>query len=130
MLDFHVCFRLYVFCLNFNSCIFMNTFDVFVLASVFEGLPYTLLEAMALGLPVVATDVVGSRDVVKHEETGFLVTSSPNQAHDLADAVIFLLRSEANRTKLGEQGQHRVREKFSIEQMVKQTENLYLTLIE
>ncbi|MBM3149717.1 MAG: glycosyltransferase family 4 protein, partial [Chloroflexi bacterium] len=64
----------------------MALFDVFVVSSLFEGLPYTLLEVMSLGKPVVATDVVGSRDVVMHEETGLLVP--PQDPPALAEAVL------------------------------------------
>ncbi len=66
----------------------MNTFDVFVLSSVYEGLPYVLLEAILLELPVVATDVIGNRDTVVPGETGLLVPPSDPKA--LADAVLEL----------------------------------------
>ena len=47
-----------------NSAAIMRAFDVFVLPSIYEGLPFALLEAMALGLPIVATDIIGIRDVL------------------------------------------------------------------
>ncbi|MBK8905694.1 MAG: glycosyltransferase family 4 protein [Anaerolineaceae bacterium] len=107
----------------------MNTFDIFILASVFEGLPYTILEAMALALPVIATDVVGSRDVVKHGETGFLVPISPDLHLELAQSVTNLLRNEAKRIEFGRRGRELVKEKHSIAQMVEQTEDLYWELL-
>lgn len=108
----------------------MNTFDVFLLASLFEGLPYTILEAMALSIPVVATDVVGSRDVVQHETTGILVPLSQNQDSELAEAVMLLLKDESKRILFGERGQDRIKEKYSLENMVKETENLYCALLQ
>jgi glycosyltransferase involved in cell wall biosynthesis len=56
--------------------------DVFVLPSLYEGMPYTLMEAMAAGRAVIATDVAGNRDLVRHEETGLLVP--PRKARALA----------------------------------------------
>lgn len=108
----------------------MNTFDIFLLASVFEGLPYTILEAMALALPVVATDVVGSRDVVKHQETGLLVPASSNQPHELSESVLDLLKNESKRISFGNRGQELVKEKYSLTTMIEKIEHLYLDLLQ
>src|SRR6185295_14572896 len=64
-------------------------FDLLVLSSLYEGLPYVLLEAMALGVPVVATDVLGSRDVVVDGETGSL--ARVNDPADIAKKILTLL---------------------------------------
>ena len=55
-----------------NSAAIMRPFDVFVLPSIYEGLPFALLEAMALGIPIVATDISGVRDVLGDQQAGWL----------------------------------------------------------
>jgi glycosyltransferase involved in cell wall biosynthesis len=104
----------------------MNSFDLFILASLFEGLPYTLLEAMALGLPIVATDVVGNRDIVHHQETGLLV--EPQRPSALASAILDLLCNKDKRERLARAGRQMVREHYDVAQMVRQIEALYCSL--
>ncbi len=70
-------------------CEILRLADIFVLASQWEGMPMAVLEAMAAGLPVVATDVGGTRELVVEGETGFLI--SPGDAQGLADRVARLL---------------------------------------
>jgi glycosyltransferase involved in cell wall biosynthesis len=106
----------------------LQTFDVFLLTSVFEGLPYALLEALAAGLPVVATSVVGIRDVVRHAETGFLAPAGDPAA--LAAAVVRLLDDPDLARRIGEAGRRDVVERFSVRAMVEQTAQLYAELIE
>jgi glycosyltransferase involved in cell wall biosynthesis len=73
--------------------------DLFVLPSLFEGTPLTLIEAMASGLPIVTTATCGMRDIIRDSENGLLVpTRSPKS---IVDAVDRLLRSTEMRTKLG-----------------------------
>ena len=101
--------------------------DVFVLPSLWEGLPIALLEAMAAGLPVVATRVGGVPEVVVDGVTGLLVP--PRDPGALSEAVLTLLQAPDLRRKMGQAGQERVREHFSVERMVKQTEDLYVSLL-
>lgn len=105
----------------------MNAFDLFVLSSLFEGLPYTLLEVMALGKPVVATAVVGNRDVVVEGETGLLVP--PQNPFALAQAMIALLGSSEQRFQMGQAGRQRILSQFSIERMVAATEAVYRSVL-
>ena len=102
--------------------------DLFVLASLWEGLPYTLLEAMAAGLPVVATDVGGCREVVLDGETGLLVP--PRAPEALAQAIMMLLSERNLLQGMAEKGRERVAEHFSIEVMIEKTEAVYNALIE
>ena len=81
--------------------------DLYVASSRKEGLPPSILEAMAAGLAVVATDVPGHRDVVVPGETGLLVT--PEDPAALADAIAALLTDPARRKSLGQAGRERVR---------------------
>jgi L-malate glycosyltransferase len=104
----------------------MCAFDVVALTSRYEGLPYVLLEAMALGLPVVATDVVGTRDVVENGVNGYLVP--PGSPEAVADALLALVNSDTRRAELGERGRRMVAERFTLEAMTKRLEALYTEL--
>jgi len=97
--------------------------DLYVAASRKEGLPLSVLEAMAAGLAVVATDVPGHRDVVVSGETGLLVV--PDDAAALAEAVAALLTDPASRKSLGQAGRERVRHEFGIRAMVDATAAAY-----
>lgn len=85
--------------------------DAFVLPSRDEGMPNVVLEAMASGLPVVASDVAGARDLVVEGQTGFLVP--PEDPDALAAALIRLSTDAAVRACLGGRGRARVEENFS-----------------
>jgi glycosyltransferase involved in cell wall biosynthesis len=86
--------------------------DVFVLSSHSEGLPISILEAMAAGLPVVASNVGGVPEVVVDGHTGLLVP--PGDPQSLAEAIERLLEDPALSRRLGEAGQLRVAEHFSL----------------
>ncbi|HRJ68125.1 MAG TPA: glycosyltransferase [Beijerinckiaceae bacterium] len=95
---------------------------VFALSSIEEGAPNAILEAMASGLPVVATDAGGIRDVVEDGMTGVLVPRRDPQA--LATALLDLLRNRDTRRRMGEAGRRRAEERYSIAAMVRATEAL------
>lgn len=101
---------------------------VSVLPSLSEGLSNTLLESMAAGVPVVATRVGGNSEVVEDGITGRLVP--PHDAAALADAICSLLDNPGLALSFGQAGRQRVAERFSLEQMVRETEHLYLQLLE
>jgi len=98
-------------------------FDVFALPSRFEGLPLCFAEAMACGLPVVGTDVVGVNEIVVDGETGYLVPSDDHEA--LAERIVELLRDEDLRRRMGEAGRRRVEEHFSIPRMIADITRVY-----
>jgi glycosyltransferase involved in cell wall biosynthesis len=101
--------------------------DVFVLPSLWEGLPVALLEAMAAGLPVVATRVGGVPEVVIDGVTGLLVP--PRDPEALSETILRLLQDSDLRHRMGQAGQERVREHFSVDQMIRKTEALYERLL-
>ncbi len=98
-------------------------FDVFVLASKTEGLPLVVLEAMALGIPVVATDVGGLREVIVSNENGILVP--PGKPAELAAAVSDVLKDPLLAAAMSTRAKETVRAKFSVEAMVAEYEELY-----
>jgi glycosyltransferase involved in cell wall biosynthesis len=100
--------------------------DVFVLASLWEGLGLVFLEAMAAGLPVIATRVSAVPEVVLESETGLL--APPGDEAALAALMLALARDPARRQRLGEAGRKRVRERFGLERMVDETLAVYESL--
>jgi glycosyltransferase involved in cell wall biosynthesis len=86
--------------------------DVFVLSSRSEGFPVSILEAMAAGLPVVATDVGGVAEAVVHDETGYLVP--PGDPRALAEALERLVADPDLRRRLGESGRARALRLFDV----------------
>lgn len=103
----------------------MGDLDVFVLTSRFEGAPYAPMEAMAAGVPVVATDVVGTRDVV---EPGCGVLVPEHDVARLATEVLALLGDPERRSRLGEAGRAMVAERFSVEVMGRRLAALYRSM--
>ena len=95
----------------------------FTLGSTFEGGPYAVLEAMRAGVPVVATDVVGTSDCVVDGETGVLVP--PGEPAALADAVLRLLDDDARGERLVAAGRRAVEERFSVRLMGDATADVY-----
>jgi glycosyltransferase involved in cell wall biosynthesis len=102
----------------------LPVFDVFVLPSFSEGMPVTLIEAMGAGIPVVATNVGGNPEVVKDQETGYLVENDNEQ--ELAEKLITLLQDHETRQKMGRAGQQRAYTVFSLDKMVDTYTKLYL----
>ena len=102
-------------------------FDISVLSSVSEGFPNTLVEAMAAGRPIVATDVGGVRDAVRDEENGFLVP--PRDPAAFAEALRALLHDADLRRRMGAAGAARARAEFHAEHVVGSLEQLYDRLL-
>ena len=88
-----------------------------------EGLPMTLLEAAACGRPIVATDVPGCREVVRHGRNGLLVP--PRDPRALADAILTLVDDPARRAAMGAEGRRRAETEFAAERINAQTLLVY-----
>jgi len=104
----------------------LSSFDVFVLSSHDEGMSNAILEAMAMELPVVATDVGGTGEVVREGETGLLV--APRDPAPLAAAIAQLLADPERGRVMGRLGRKVVEERFSAAAMVRQMEELYTSM--
>ncbi len=107
----------------------LNATDAFVLPSLWEGMPLTLLEASATALPIVATDVGGNSEVVLDGKTGYLVP--PQEAKALTQAMLrVMLLSENDRIAMGLAGREHVVQNFDLERVVDRWEVLYRELLQ
>ena len=104
----------------------LHCMDVFVLPSLTEGTPMALLEAMAHGVPTVASTVGGVPQVIKHGETGILV--SPGRAEEISRTTLALFGDPAARQKLAENALALVRTRYGIEQWIGRMEMEYQRL--
>ena len=100
-----------------------SAFDIFVLSSLREGLPNSILEAMALGLPVVTTDVAGAKELVVNGETGFVVPQKDSEG--LARAIVTLLVDHEYRDRMGKAGRERIESEFCFVKRLRRVEDLY-----
>jgi glycosyltransferase involved in cell wall biosynthesis len=107
--------------------VLLNALDIFVLPSLSEGLPMSVLEAIACGLPVVATEVGGMPEVVVHGHTGLLVSSQ--DVEQLTAALVTLIQQPGLRRRLGRQGRARAVAHFSLQRMVHDYQLLYESLL-
>ncbi len=104
-----------------------HAIDLAVLATHYEGCSNVILEAMAEGVPVVATDVGGNRELILEGQTGLLVPPRSPQA--LAEAMRVLLQDAERRRGMGQRGRARIARNFSIETTVQRTAALYQQLM-
>jgi glycosyltransferase involved in cell wall biosynthesis len=106
----------------------LRTMDIIVLPSLSnEGFPNAVMEAMAAGLPVVATDTGGTRELVQDGFTGYLIP--PGDWTALSDRIGILCESAEARQKMGEAGRQRVVKGFTVERMARRFEALYSSLL-
>jgi len=107
---------------------FLASLDVVALSSSYgETFPVAILEAMAAGKPVVATNVGSLKEMVVDGETGLLV--APKQPEKLAQALLRVLTEPSLSTRMGEAGRRRVEQNFTVERMIKRTESLFTDLM-
>jgi glycosyltransferase involved in cell wall biosynthesis len=98
-------------------------FDIFALISETEGLSLSICEAMALGKPVVATDVGGNRELVENGKTGFLVPLEDIEA--LAGAIVRLLQNPEMAYDMGQKAREKIVNQFGLERYINEYQNLY-----
>lgn len=110
----------------------MPSFDILLSASAFEGQSNSILEAMSLGIPVIATDIPGNRDLVVDGETGLLLPDCGDdfrlRRRTFVEKTLFLLENVALRKTMGENAKRRVAEHFSLDRMVQRHADLYRKL--
>jgi glycosyltransferase involved in cell wall biosynthesis len=104
----------------------MGQFDVFALASRYEGAPYAPMEAMRARTPVVLTDVIGNRDIVEHGRSGFVVP--PDDPEALGTEVVRLLRDPDARARVAREAWKKLEAEFDVRVMARSLEALYRRL--
>jgi glycosyltransferase involved in cell wall biosynthesis len=106
---------------------YYQSLDLYLNTSIHEGIPMSVLEAMAVGLPVVAPRVGGIPEMIDHEQQGLLVDS--RRVGDFVDACTRLIGDEGLRTKLGDGAFHRVRDRFKSEGMARAYKRVYRNML-
>ena len=106
-----------------NSKAFYKIFDIFMLSSHYEGLPYALLEAMSMGIPSIGTNVVGIKDLILNGRTGYL--AEEEDYNGLADAVINLLSNPQLLSEFSENAKNITRENFNFNNGIKEYQEFY-----
>ncbi len=101
---------------------FMQSIDIFVLTSIWEGFGYVLVEAMASYIPIVAFEISSNPEIVEHNKTGYLVPSFDMKA--MTEKVLQLIDDEKLRKEIGKEGRKRVEKHFNIEISQKNLEKL------
>jgi glycosyltransferase involved in cell wall biosynthesis len=104
-----------------------GSFDLFVLSSRREGLPNSILEAMAVGLPVVTTDVAGTSELVLDGHTGYVVPQGDIER--LAHAMVTLVADPKLRQRMAQAGRERIEREFSFAQRLQRIEELYARIV-
>ena len=106
-----------------NQSAFFSRIAVYCHVSLFEGIPNSIMEAMARGIPCVASDIPGNRELILHEQTGILV--NPASVSDFSSRVIALLNSPENAAVYGRAAKAMIHHDFTIAKMVELTTALY-----
>ena len=101
----------------------LHIFDIFVLTTLHEGLPRSMVEAMAAGKPVVTTGVGGIKDIIIHRNNGLLV--EPHDIETMAGYINTLIKDKGLASRLGNEGKKSLGELFDIDRMVKNVEIFY-----
>ncbi|MEK7641158.1 MAG: glycosyltransferase [Patescibacteria group bacterium] len=102
---------------------YLSAFDIFLLSSIKEGLPYTMLEAMAAGLPIITTRVGGMPEVMD----GRGLVMPPQQPEELARAINFYLKNQDKAAYFAKSGRQFLKDQLNLANMVEQTKAVYLS---
>jgi glycosyltransferase involved in cell wall biosynthesis len=104
----------------------LNEHELFVLPSLWEGMPKTLLEAMACGLPAIGTNIDGIKEVIEHGENGILCNIDPKS---IREAIVGIMKGKRQKKRLGENARKTIELKFSLTKLIDKELNLYIRLL-
>jgi len=102
---------------------FISSCDVFMLTSLWEGMPISVIEAMAASLPVIVTDTGGVKELIRDGENGFLIR--PGNIPEMEKKLLMLLRNTDMRTQIGQKAHDSLEGNYSLGQMAAETQRLY-----
>lgn len=102
---------------------YLSAFDLFIFPSLKEGLPYALLEAGSIGLPIIATSIGGAKDIITDMETGILIR--PKDIKEIANALRFFIQNPEKIAGFGGKLRKRIANEFSLEKMISKTLEIY-----
>ena len=106
-----------------NAAELLPALDIYVCSSVKEGFPYSILEAMAAGLPIVSTNVGGIPDMIIDEENGLLC--EPKNSEKLAEKITALINNDELKQKIALRAGSDVAKQFTLDKMLEQTKTIY-----
>ncbi len=106
-----------------NARNYLSAFDIFLLSSIKEGLPYTILEAGACGIPVIATSVGGIPEVIQNFQTGILIP--PRRPQEIKSALVYFEEHPEMIEQMSENLKKELKEKFDFDQIYKKVTALY-----
>lgn len=107
-----------------NAAELLPALDIYICSSVKEGFPYSILEAMSAGLPIVSTNVGGIPEIVDDGKNGLLI--EPHNPEKLAEKIKILIEDEALRKEFIKEAKKTANEKFKLSEMIKKTKEIYL----
>lgn len=107
-----------------NVASYLKAFDIFVLPSIKEGLPYTILEAMFAETSVIATTVGGIPEIIDNNINGFLV--EPKNSQQLAEKINYLINNPEIGKMITRKSKEKIVKEFSLEKMIQETKRIYL----
>jgi glycosyltransferase involved in cell wall biosynthesis len=105
----------------------LSVVDIFMLTSLWEGLPRTIPQAMTMGIPVIANRVGGIPEVIQEGVTGYLC--QPGDINNTAEVCIYLINHPMKRAEMGRKGRAFVENEFSLDVMIDQISTLYEDLL-
>lgn len=106
-----------------NARSYLKAFDCFLLTSKKEGLPYSLLEAGAAGLPIIASKIGGIPEVITDQTNGLLI--NPNSVDEITSALEYISTKKDEAEIFGEKIHNKIEKDFALEKMIKETETIY-----
>ena len=106
-----------------NAVNYLKAFDIFILPSTKEGLPYTIIEAMAAEVPVISTNVGGIPEMIENNINGILI--EPKNSHLLADKILEFINNPEMTKEMTKKSRQKVEKEFTLDQMILQTKKLY-----
>ena len=103
---------------------YLKAFDIFVLPSLKEGLPYTILEAMAAQVPIIASQIGGIPEMINNQDSSGILIPSKN-SRILAEKILYLINNPKIGQQMAQKARGKIEQEFSLEKMIKKTKKIY-----